>query len=325
MDLSQLFIKQNLMRKVLWSLVPITAYGVYLFGLRVLMLLAVVTVAGVLTEYLFLKWGYKKSPKVSEAVLVSSILYTLTLPPAIPAWMAVVGIIFGVFFGKCVFGGFGKYVFNPALLGRCFIFISFPVHMTAHWSHPFMTFPGGLTRWGGAADSLTGATPLTVGDSIHGFAGHLNLFFGSIPGSIGETSTLLLLVAAAYLIVTRTASWKIMAAGLVSFLVFSSAFFLVGSTGTPPSIAVLSGSILFGLVFMATDPISAPKLESSKLVYGVLIGFLAIVIRVYGNFTEGVMFSILIANTFVPLIDRHMQALGKRPEAQPSSGKKVAS
>lgn len=323
MDLSQLFMKQNLMRRVLWSLVPITAYGVYLFGLRVLVLMAVVTAAGVLTEYVFLQRGYKKPPKVSEAVLVSACLYTLTLPPAIPIWMAVVGIVFGIFFGKCVFGGFGKNVFNPALLGRCFIFISFPVPMTAHWSQPFLTFPGGFLRWGGGADSLTGATPLAAGGAVHSLAGHLSLFFGNIAGSIGETSALLLLVAAVYLIYTKTASWKIMAAGLVSFLAFGTLFFAIGSTDTLPSIAILSGSILFGLVFMATDPISAPRLDSAKILYGVLIGFLAIVIRVYANFQEGVMFSILIANTFVPLIDRQVNELAQRRRSQPSAGKKV--
>lgn len=211
--------KQKIMRKVLLSLVPLLLFSTYLFGLRVLVLLAVVCLAGIITEYAILRYMNGKNVKVSEAVLVTGFLYTLTLPPAVPFWVAAVGIAFGVFFGKGVFGGFGKNIFNPALVGRCFIYVSFPTYMTIQWTEPFAGFPGGLLKYSGGVDAITSATPIIALKKAGEAADMLKLFLGNVSGSLGETSALLILIAAGYLIYTKTASWKIMAACAGGFLV----------------------------------------------------------------------------------------------------------
>ncbi len=309
MHLPLLFLKQKMMRKVLWSLVPLVVLAIYLFGWRVLVMLGVVTAVGIATEYLMLRlFGDAKVPKVSEAVLVSCCLFVLTLPPATPFWVGSLGIIFGVFFAKGVFGGFGKNVFNPALVGRCFIYISFPKYMTMAWSQPFPGFPGGFSRYSQGLDALTSASPLIRYNQFGEVTDYLHLVLGTIPGSIGETSAVLILLAAVYLIYTKTASWRIMGACSVSFFVCSMVVFRLGMAGSP-LFALLSGGFLFGVVYMATDPITAPKNETTKILYGLLIGFLTVVIRVFSVFTEGIMFAILIANTFVPLMDMKVQEI----------------
>lgn len=318
-----LFLKQDLMRRVVYSLLPILAFSIYLFGWRILLLLVVVTAFGVATEYVVIKKWYDGKFKVSEAILVSCLLYTLTLPPAVPFWVAVIGIVFGVFFGKAIFGGFGRNVFNPAILGRCFIYISFPASMTNLWTQPFAGFPGGLLRYAGGVDAVTRATPL---GSVPTGSEIWTRILGGIPGSAGETSALLIAAAAVYLIVTKTASWKIMASTAAGFLILGTVVFALGDMNLNPLVALVTGGFLFGAVFMATDPISGPRHEKAKVIYGVLIGALTIIIRAYGNFTEGIMFAILIANTFGPFLDRQMKELDakKTLKALPG-GEKVAS
>ncbi|MBE0600556.1 MAG: RnfABCDGE type electron transport complex subunit D, partial [Firmicutes bacterium] len=191
------------------SLLPILLAAVYLFGLRTLVVLSVVTTTGILSEYGIMRLIDGKKAKVSEAVLVTSFLFTLTLPPTVPLWIAAVGIAFGVIFGKCVFGGFGKNVFNPALVGRCFIDVSFPAHMTIAWAQPYTGLLGGLTKWSAGLDAMTSATPMILLNKEGIATDTLRLFLGNISGSLGETSALLILLAAVYLIVTKTASWKI--------------------------------------------------------------------------------------------------------------------
>lgn len=295
------------MRRALFSLVPILVLAVYLFGLRVLVLLAIVTVAGVVTEYLMLRYSNSgKLAKIPEAILVTCVLFTLTLPPTIPLWIAVIGIVLGVFFGKAVFGGFGRNIFNPALVGRCFIYICFPSYMTLAWMQPFQRLPGGFLRYTGGVDAVTSSTPMIAFNSTGEITPYVQLFLGNISGSIGETSALLLAVAAIYLICTKTASWKIMASCILSFLLLSTAFYLAG-IGQPPMFALLSGGFLFGTVFMATDPITAPRNDPARIIYGVLIGLLTVIIRTFSLFTEGIMFAILIGNTFVPLIEMQVE------------------
>ena len=316
--LANLFMKQKIMTKVLISLSPILLFSLWLFGLRTLVLLAAVTITGILCEYGILRLINGDKAKVSEAVLVSCALFTLTLPPSTPIWVAMVGIAFGVVFGKCVFGGFGRNIFNPALVGRCLIYVSFPAHMTVSWSKPFTGFPGGLLRYDGGVDVMTAATPMLQLKNTGSPTDYLSLFLGNIAGSIGETSALLILVAAVYLIVTKTASWKIMASCLLSFTVLTAILYWTGVAKADPLFAVLAGGFLFATVFMTTDPISAPQNDIAKIIYGVLIGLLAVIIRSFSIFTEGIMFAILIANTFVPLIDRQVKLLVAQ-----ANGKKV--
>ncbi|MCX7843455.1 MAG: RnfABCDGE type electron transport complex subunit D, partial [Clostridia bacterium] len=266
-----------------------------------------VTIAGAACEYAIMRYANGKNAKVSEAVLVTCFLFTLTLPPATPYWVAVIGIVFGVFFGKGVFGGFGKNIFNPALVGRCFIYISFPSHMTISWTKPFSGFPGGFLRYFAGMDAVTSATPMIALKKTGEAAGYLELFLGNISGSLGETSALLILLSAAYLVYTKTASWKIMLSCSASLIILNSILYFSGIVKHDPLFSVLSGGFLFAVVYMATDPVSAPSNETSKVIYGALIGTVAMVIRSFSLFAEGIMFAILIGNTFAPLIDKHVK------------------
>ena len=307
--LKNLFLKQKMMTRVLISLLPILLASVYFFGLRTLVVLSVVTATGILCEYGIMRLIDGEKAKVSEAVLVTCLLFTLTLPPSVPLWIAAVGIAFGVVFGKCVFGGFGRNIFNPALVGRCFIYVSFPAHMTIAWAEPYGGLLGGFIRWSSGVDAVTSATPMILLNKEGVVTDYLRLFLGNISGSLGETSALLILAAAIYLIVTKTASWKIIVSCLTSFAIFGSILYLTGVIEADPLFSVLSGGFLFAAVFMATDPVSAPKQETSKYIYGALIAIVAMIIRAFSLFTEGIMFAILIVNAFVPLIDRNIKAL----------------
>lgn len=309
------FLKQKMMTRVLISLIPVLLASVYFFGLRTLVLLSVVTITGILCEYGIMRLIDGNKAKVSEALFVTCLLFTLTLPPSVPFWIAAVGIAFGVVFGKCVFGGFGRNIFNPALVGRCLIYVSFPAYMTIAWAEPFSVLPGGFISWCSGVDAMTSATPMILLNKEGIITDHLRLFLGNISGSLGETSALLILVAAVYLIVTKTASWKIIVSCLASFAVFGSILYLTGVIEADPLFSILSGGFLFAAVFMATDPVSAPKQEVSKYIYGALIGVVAMIIRAFSIFTEGIMFAILIVNAFVPLIDRNIKMLNDRIKA----------
>jgi Na+-transporting NADH:ubiquinone oxidoreductase subunit B len=203
-------------------------------------------------------------------------------------------------------------VFNPALVGRCFIYISFPSYLTIRWTMPFAGFPGGLIRYDGGLDAIASATPMITQQAGTGTAGYLQLLLGNIAGSMGETSAILILLAAIYLIVTKTASWKIMLSCAGSFLLLNTVLYLAGIIQPDPLFSVLSGGFLFAAVFMATDPVSAPTQDMARIIYGILIGLIAVVIRQYSLFTEGIMFAILVANVFAPLIDRQVKQLAAR-------------
>lgn len=294
------FRKQQLMRRVLYSLIPIVIASIFFFGWRTLALLIVVTISGIATEYFF---AYKRKQPVSEAVFVSCVLYTLTLPPTLPFWIAIVGIVFGISFGKELFGGFGKNIFNPALVGRSFIYISFANPMTINWTTP-ITSISGFTQWITGVDSITSSTPMINFQSNGILTPYIEMIVGNVSGSIGETSALLIILAGIYLIKTKTASWQIMVGVIIGFLSINTLLHTLGMSQVPPPLwGLLSGGVLFGIVYMATDPISAPSSKEGKWVYGFLIGVVIVVIRGYSLFSGGVMFAILIGNTFAPLID----------------------
>lgn len=320
--LTKLFIKQKMMRTVIYSLIPLVLLGTYLFGLRVLTLLAVVTLVGVATEYLFAK-QYKR--KVSEAILVTCILYTLTLPPTTPYWIAVVGIIFGTLFGKEVFGGFGKNIFNPALVARAFVYICFPSPLTISWTQASSGFPGGFgTYLNEGFEIISQATPMLLfratGETISKF----DLLIGNVGGSIGETSALLIILAGIYLIYKKVASWHIMAGCFTGFVGLNTVLYLMGSTKVPdPLYGILAGGFLFGTVYMATDPISSPKTKEGKIIYGIIIGVVAVIIRGFALFAGGMMFAILIGNTFGPIIDEGVKAY-KNMKKKAAAKKEVA-
>lgn len=307
--------KQKMMRTVIYSLIPLILAGTFFFGLRVLILLAIVTLTACSIEWLFVR---KKTRKISEAVLVTAILYTLTLPPKTPFWIAILGIIFGVLFGKMVFGGFGKNPFNPALVGRAFIYVSFPHFMTVEWIEPIKGPLGGIGAY--SVDAVSQATPLLLYRSSGIVLPYKNLLIGNIAGSIGETSALLIILAGIYLIHTKTASKETIFSVIGGFLITDAAFYFLGFSQVPnPLYGLFAGGLLFGAVFMATDPISSPKTKEGKIIYGLLIGMITVVIRGFALFAGGIMFAILIGNTFAPILDETVKYI----KAQKKKGGKV--
>lgn len=307
MDLKSYFVPQKMMRNVLLSLLPIILFAIYSHGWRLIVLLASVLIAAIAAEYLVMRSIQKEKTKVSEAVIVSAFLFTLSLPPATPIWIAIVGILVGVVFGKCAFGGFGRNIFNPALVGRCFIYISFPYYLTMNWSEPFKGLPGGFAAYQAGADAITSTTPM-INIKAGGEAPGLGtLILGTHASSLGEGPILLIILAAIYLIYTKTASWKIMVSTIGGAAVSTLIFTIFGANTAPFHTVFLTGGLLFAAVFMATDPVSAPRDETAKIIVGALIGCFAMIIRTFALFTEGVMFAILIANALTPLIERSLK------------------
>ncbi len=266
-------------------------------------------VGGFIWEGLF---AWKRGHEVNEGFFVTGILFTLILPPTIPLWQVFLGISFGVVFGKEVFGGTGKNFLNPALVGRAFLFFAYPAQMSgdAVWT---------------AVDGFSGATPLSMAAAGQlDFAAALganasrvaevdlswmHTAFGGIQGSIGETSTAAIAIGALILLVTRIASWRIMLSMLLGMAAMATLFNAIGSA-TNPMFAMpwywhlTLGGFAFGMVYMATDPVSASMTDTGKLVFGALIGVMTVLIRVVNPaFPEGVMLAILFGNMCAPLID----------------------
>ena len=283
-----------MMRRVLLALVPVYAFAVYLYGLPLALLTAAVVPTAVVAEFIFERIRAPRGTraKVTEAVLVTAFLYLLSLPPATPFWVAMIGILFAVIITKGAFGGFGRNIFNPAISGRLFVYIAFPGFMTA-------TF---VTAGGFGIDAVTTATTLEAGGT--GVPDLLSLFLGIRPGSFGESAVIPILMAAVFLIITKTANWRIILSCLGGAALLSVILWAAGVTvSLPPPQSLLAGSILFVAVFFATDPVSAPKRPAAQLIYGFLIGSTAMVIRLFSLFAEGTSFAVLLGNTFAPLLD----------------------
>lgn len=297
---------QRTMLRVCYALAPLAAGAVYLFGWRALALLAVTLLAGCVTEALF---TFRRGQPVTSAVFVTAMIFALSLPPTIPVWMAVVGIVAGVAIGKMAFGGFGHNVFNPAMVGRCFLYVTFPLQMTNTWTLPFWGGWGGLLHWAPSVDAITRATPLVV--MRQGDRWPLgDLFLGPVPGSLGETSAVLILLGGAYILYRKAASWRLALGCVLGGFFMSSALHLggVGSVA-PAAYNLVSGSFLFGALFVVTEPISGAKTRLGQWIYSICIGALTIVLRGFSNFSAGIMFSVLIMNAFVPLLDEGVKRL----------------
>jgi|TARA_R100000005_G_scaffold96455_1_gene83508 Na+-transporting NADH:ubiquinone oxidoreductase subunit B len=272
----------------------------FFFGaLYFLPIYATTFVVGGFWEVLF---AMKRGHEVNEGFFVTSILFALICPPDVPLWQVALGISFGVVIGKEVFGGTGKNFLNPALTGRAFLYFAYPAQMSGDgvWT---------------AVDGYTGATPLSIVAS-EGMAGlaqeqitWMQAFLGNLHGSIGETSTLAILVGGAVLMLMRIASWRIVAGVFIGMVALSSLFNLIGSETNPMFNMpfywhLVVGGFAFGMMFMATDPVSAAYTNTGKFAYGILIGVMCVLIRVVNPaFPEGIMLAILFANLFAPLMD----------------------
>ncbi|SFQ03845.1 Na+-transporting NADH:ubiquinone oxidoreductase subunit B [Nitrosomonas cryotolerans] len=277
------------------SILANMAYGFLYF----LPIYFITLIAGGFWEVLF---AIIRKHEVNEGFLVTSLLYALTLPPDMPLWMVALGISFGIVVGKEIFGGTGKNFLNPALVGRAFLYFAYPADIS------------GDQVWV-AIDGYSAATPLSLGViggmeaiSANGY-NWWNAFIGLMPGSLGETSTLACLIGAAFLIYTKVASWRIIVGVFLGMIGTTLLFNIVGSdtnlmAAMPWHWHFVLGGFAFGMVFMATDPVSAAMTTAGRWIFGILIGCMTILIRVSNPaFPEGIMLAILFANIFAPLID----------------------
>tara|TARA_A100001388_G_scaffold273177_1_gene254680 strand:+ start:2683 stop:3813 length:1131 start_codon:yes stop_codon:yes gene_type:complete len=275
------------------SFIDCFIYGLY----QVLPMYLVVFAAGGLCEALF---AVVRKHEINEGFLVTGFLIPLTMPPTVPLWMLALSTVFGVVIGKEIFGGTGYNIFNPALTARAFLFFAYPSKMS------------GNVPWIFPADGLSKATPLleTSSNSTLSYSWS-DMFFGFIPGSIGETSTVAVLAGALILILTRIASWRTMVATTIGMVVTSLLLNQIGKIdGTSPMLDItptyhfVMGSFAFGMVFMATDPVSSAHTNLGRWYYGLLIGFMVVIIRcINPAYPEGMMLAILFANAFAPLFD----------------------
>ncbi len=321
------------MIRVLKALTPLLFVCVWLFGWRVVAMLAVACGAGFLTEWIM---ASRRNGRVSMACFVTCSLYALSLSATVPLWIVAVGAVVAILFGKEVFGGFGKNVFNPAIVGRGFVFVCFPVEITSRYVPVFRGFPGGFAHWSleslerlpahlqavglTAADAVTAATPLWAWRDFGYATPTVDLFTGRIgglfeqegvarilaAGSTIEVCGIAIALAGLYLLWTRTANWRL-TLGMLSGALGMSALLRhgLGIAAVPPLPFTLgSGALLYAAVFMVTDPVSAPKKRPAQWLYAVMIGMLVVFFRYRAIFTGGVVFSILFGNMFAPTLDR---------------------
>jgi len=322
----------RIMRDVVIALLPVIAFAVYHFGLAALATLAVATATCLVTERVL-----TKQPTLSDgSVTVTGLLLGLALPPGLPLWMTALGAVVAVAVGKVLFGGLGCNAFNPALVGRAFLAAAFPVAMTS-WLAPgaadrFSTLPASTLAWPFTTpsyDAVTAATPLSRWKFEGVTTESAELGLGLTAGSTGETSAALILLGGVYLVVRRVANWRIPVAVLGSVGLLAAALHGLDPARFPPAdFMVLSGGLMLGAVFMATDTVASPLTPLGAWLYGALIGVLTLAIRLFAGLPEGVMCAILVANAAAPLIDRWVQprlyGTGRRSLAAARPGEEPA-
>ena len=292
--------------RVMWetvlSLSLAAIAGIYIFGIAALLVIFTATISAILAEALIQKFCRKKVTVNDGSAALTGLLLALTLPPGVPLWMAGVGGAIAISLGKQVFGGLGKNPFNPALIGRAILVISFPEQMTT-WRKPT---PGIFN-----VDAVSAATPLGILKEEGAIVAEaevslLNAFLGNIGGSIGEVSAIALLTGAVFLLIRKHISAEIPVAFIATVMLFTMPFWLHDPEKyASPLFHLLTGGLLLGAFFMATDMVTTPLLRKGKLIFGMGCGLLTASIRLFGAFPEGVLFSILIMNGATPLIDRY--------------------
>ena len=305
------FMNQKAMDRVLLALLPIIFFGIGSFGWRVLFVVLVSVIFAFLTE-----WFFKRKTKkpYTKATFVSAILFALTLPPRTPYWIVALGIIFGITFAREVFGGFGRNVFNPAITASAFVYVNFSNYLTAQWSASSDGLLTGFTKYiTEPIDVLAQSTPMLIYRESGELASYFDVIIGNISGSIGEVSGILIILAGIYLVLKKAAYKETIISVILGFIGMSIIFNLLGVAQVPnPLWGIFSGGLLFGAVFMATDPITSPKTYLGRWIYGIMIGVITVVIRGFALFAGGIMFAILVANVFVPILDVGVNQLKKR-------------
>lgn len=322
----------QIMRTVIWALLPATALSVYVFGWPALLVILITVAACLVTEHLFVRFRGRPSPVDDYSATVTGLLLALTLPPHVPWWICVVGGVFAIAVGKQLYGGLGFNMFNPALIARVFLLISFPVELTL-WPEPLSLFSdqayslsqafaiifGGHESAGMALDALTAATPLgqvrtevglghTVQQALGGNYGFSYLYAGGgfLGGSVGETSALLLAAGGYWLIHKKLITWHTPASMILGCLVPATVMWLINGQSYPdPLFHLLTGGLIMGAFFMATDMVTSPVTPQGQILFGAGCGLLTYIIRTWGGYPEGVSFAIVIMNSAVPLIDQY--------------------
>ena len=276
---------------VIIALMPALIMAVYNFGARAFILTLVCVAASVLFEFLFEKITKRENTVSDLSAIVTGLLLAYNLPPTFPYWMAIIGCFVAIVIVKQLFGGIGQNFANPAITARIVLLVSFSTDM-AVWAKP-------QERFLSAADAVTGATPLTqfAEGSTDSLPSNMEMFIGTIGGSLGEISAAALLIGAVILLVTRVISPAIPVAYIGTVFVFTWAL------GLEPVFHILAGGVMLGAIFMATDPTTSPKTTVGKIIFGIGCGLLTVVIRVYGTYPEGVSFAILLMNILTPHID----------------------
>lgn len=285
-------------------------WNIVLYGLvKVLPLYIVSYLVGLGIEFVS---AQIQGHEVNEGYLVSGMLIPLIVPVDVPLWMLAIAVAFAVIIGKEVFGGTGMNIWNPALLTRAFLFFSYPSMMSGD-----TVWTGGVTRFmnngvafqagNGLVDGFSGATPLANATFENLSPKFMDMIIGTIPGSVGETSVIAILIGAFILLWTGVASWKIMLSSVAGGLAVGYLGYAVGATDLPGYYQLVMGGFLFGTVFMATDPVTSAQTECGKWIYGFLVGALAVTVRIWNpGYPEGMMLAILLMNTFAPLIDHYV-------------------
>jgi len=297
---------------VVIALIPTIIASVIFFGIGAIITTAVAVISCVTIEYLIQRFVLRKPISITDgSALITGLLLALNLPSNIPVYMIVIGSFVAIGVAKMTFGGLGNNPFNPALVGRVFMLISFPAHMT--------TWPAPAGFATGYFDAVTGATPLAIlkegiknGESISALMDKIpstaELLLGKLGGSIGEVSALALIIGLIYMLYKKIITWHIPVSIVGSLALFTSIFWISNpDVYADPTFHILAGGVLLGAIFMATDYVTSPMNPKSMIIYGCGIGILTAIIRIWGSYPEGVSFAILIMNAFVPLLNAYIK------------------
>ncbi|HKM45019.1 MAG TPA: RnfABCDGE type electron transport complex subunit D [Dysgonamonadaceae bacterium] len=285
---------------VLIALVPAFLVSLYVFGLSALILTVASVVFCVITEYVIQRFMFKKEPTVLDgSAIITGVLLAFNVPSNLPLWILAIGAIAAIGIGKMSFGGLGNNIFNPALLGRVFLLISFPAQMTS-WPLPSTVAP---------VDGMTAATVLeNIKYNPSALPSISDMFFGLESGSIGEMSVMALLLGLVYMLWKKIITWHIPVSIIVTVAIFAAGMFWIDpSPVNNPLIHLFSGGLMLGAIFMATDYATSPLSHRGMIIYGVGIGVITMCIRLWGAYPEGVSFAILLMNAFTPLINNYVK------------------
>ena len=303
---------KTLMYGVLVALIPTTVVSLYFFGLGALIVILTSVISAVVFEYLITKYLLKKQPDITDgSAVITGLLLAFNVPSNLPVWIILIGVLVAIGIGKMTFGGLGNNPFNPALVGRVFLLVSFPVQMT--------TWPKPIESRAHYLDAITGATPLgivkeglrngePVSKLMHEIPSNMQMLMGNMGGSLGEVAALAIILGLAWLLYKKVITWHIPIAMLSTIFIVSGIFWMINPDKfMSPVFHLLTGGALLGAVFMATDYVTSPMTHKGQLIFGVGIGFLTVIIRLFGAYPEGVSFAILIMNAFVPLINLYVK------------------